>query len=102
MSNTPQFKLPDGVSIIGKPWRVSRQMPSDVPENALGWTTSTQRTIFVRDLAPDVTAQVFCHELVHAVLLDTGVHNFLTNKEQEAIADAMAPLLMVVRDGHAF
>jgi hypothetical protein len=86
--------LPAEVSIIGRPWKVLREKPKDLDDSILGYTSLTDRVIFVRpELARNVAEQVFSHELVHSVLLDSGLHNLLSDKMQEAVCDAPVPLV---------
>lgn len=86
--------LPAEVRIIGRPWKVLREKPKDLDDSILGYTSLTDRVIFVRpELSQNVAEQVFSHELVHSVLLDSGLHNLLSDKMQEAVCDALVPLV---------
>lgn len=101
-SQSVVYALPKKVSVIGAPWIVTRETPQGADENILGWTHLQSRTIFVRpELKRVVAEQVFAHELVHAMLFDTGVHNVLSDKQQEMLADALVPLILAVRGGRA-
>lgn len=86
--------LPTEVSAIGRPWKVVRKTQQDLDPGILGYTSITDRVIFVRpELAKNVAEQVFAHELVHSVLFDSGIHNLLSDKMQEALCDALVPLI---------
>jgi hypothetical protein len=52
------------------------------------------REILLQDGMPQrVTEQVLWHEWLHSVLLDTGVHQSLTEKQAEAVCDSVATSL---------
>lgn len=101
-SQSVTFALPKKVTVVGAPWSVTRKIPKDASESMLGWTHLQTRSIFVRpELIRIVAEQVFAHELVHATLLDTGVHNMLSHKQQEMLSDALVTLILAVREGLA-
>lgn len=107
MARTTAVKapLPRTAPGIGGAWRVERPAKFDEPTPAhvtCGETVFDRRTIRVRaDLDAPTAAATLGHELVHAILWDSGVTNLLSPEVEEAVASAVGGVLgpLLVRRG---
>lgn len=80
--------IPKTIVVCGRPYNIVK---AHIQDGTLGETDSSSRTI---SLEPGLDAQrayeILVHELIHATLYETGVANVLDDKQNEAVADAVA------------
>jgi len=95
---TPTFPpLPQVVTLPRGPVRLEDfDAPGDMETGRrMGdYDESTRLIRVARDAEPHYRALVFYHEVVHVALQDSGLHNLLKPKMQEAICDAVATALL--------
>lgn len=88
-----KFTLPSVLKGLLGDLKVSLEGPIDDGES-FGEASFRDRIIRVDGtLDPDARVQTFFHEVVHYALWDSGVHNVLPKKNEEAVCDALGSFL---------
>lgn len=73
--------------------------PGGDPENMGHFDPSTRRIEIAKALSGDQRWMVYYHEIAHAALWDSGVHNGLNGAQEEAVCDAVATARLRERFG---
>ncbi len=81
--------IPRVVEGIAGPMRVDR--PVNLPDREFGLFEFETRRIVVKATLPrDVAWSTLFHEMTHAALWDSGTHHLFTERQREAVCDAVA------------
>lgn len=92
--------LPKAIHGLRGPIPILQVKAPDEKKDNLGVFDEEKRHIEIkRSLTGDQKWVTLFHEAGHSALWDSGVKNMLTEKQQEAVCDAMATLMYQIRFG---
>ena len=87
------MSIPSTINILGTTFTVKVE---NIAEEA-GLTETWKRQITIDSgLTPEAQVETFYHELVHAILEQTGVAHALDDKQNEAVAQGLGMALAMV------
>jgi len=91
-------RLPREVFSIFGNYRLTRD-PGECPNDAFGIFRPNKRVVAIHEkTAPELVWSTYWHEATHVALFDSGCMNGLTEKQQEAVCDAMGLYLSKMMD----